>query len=124
MVMVMTMSVSISMSVSHLRLAIDCSLGRFRLSTRVGRSSMRIRACRVWPSASRGNHADKPATTATTKKRFCDSRSRVCHSKRLSVTHEPVSGTQGRVSVTVELLYVIQSASVTQDPVSVTQETR
>ena len=26
--------------------------------------------------------------------------------------------------VTVELLYVIQSASVTQDPVSVTQETR
>ena len=58
------------------------------------------------------------------QKRFCDSRSRVCHSKRLSVTHEPVSGTQGRVSVTVELLYVIQSASVTQDPVSVTQETR
>ena len=51
-------------------------------------------------------------------------RSRVCHSKRLSVTHQPVSGTQGRVSVTVELLYVIQSASVTQDPVSVTQETR
>ena len=35
-----------------------------------------------------------------------------------------MSGTQERVSVTVELLYVIQSASVTQDPVSVTQETR
>ena len=64
------------------------------------------------------------SNNSNNKKRFCDSRFRVCHSKRLSVTHEPVSGTQGRVSVTVELLYVIQSASVTQDPVSVTQETR
>ena len=56
MVMVMTMSVSISMSVSHLRLAIDCSLGRFRWSTRVGRSSIFSRTRVTCPTNTSVSH--------------------------------------------------------------------